>query len=162
MEYNVVFEVTEISKIHYYSAVGVFGGLFIVAISVLVGTIGTASHMNIWKPLISLLFATVFLYFTVHLCVDTTKMVNEIYGSYERGEVQIAEGLVENCDTAFFYQNGRGSFEVDHIEFNYGHTTGIPGYRGKDNLIHTNGQQVRIQYISYRGQNIIVKIEISD
>ena len=39
-------------------------------------------------------------------------------------------------------------------------TTGIPGYRGKGNLIHTNGQRVRSHYVSYSDQNIIVKIEL--
>ena len=34
MEYEVVFEVTEISKIHYYAGAGVFWGLFLAAFSI--------------------------------------------------------------------------------------------------------------------------------
>lgn len=160
MEYSVVFELTDISKNHYYGAAGVFGGSFIVAFSIFLGTFGTATHERIWKPLLAMLFSVVFLYFSISLTIDTTKMLNHIYGCYESGDVQVVEGIVENCDTEHFYKNGRGSFEVNETEFNYGRTVGIPGYRGKNNLIHTNGQMVKICYISYSNENVIVQVEL--
>ena len=160
MEYNVVFEITQISKIHYFVPGGVFRGLFIIAFSIFLGTFGTATHVSAWKPLLSLLFSAVFLYFSIQLTINTTQMLDQIYGCYKDGNAQIVEGIVENCDTDYFYKNGRGSFKINDVEFDYGRTTGIPGYRGKNNFIHTNGQLVRIHYVSYSNQNIIVKIEL--
>ena len=160
MNYTVVFELSNVSKIHYYGSVGVFSGLFIIAISIFVSSFGTASYVRIWAPILSALFSVVFLYFSIQLSISTTRMINYIYGNYSNNTVEIAEGFVENCDTEFFYQNGHGSFEVQGVIFDYGHTTGIPGYRGKGNLIHTNGQKVKIHYVSYSDQNIIVKIEL--
>lgn len=162
MEYNIVFELSEVSKIHYYTVVGVFAGLFIIAFSIFLGTFGTGAHSALWKPLIAFLFSAVFLYFTIHLSIGTTKMINDVYGRYEQGDVQIVEGTVENCDTEHFYKNGRGSFSVDGVEFNYGHTVGLPSYRGKNNLIQENGQIVKVHYINYSNENLIVKIEICD
>ncbi|MBQ4511305.1 MAG: hypothetical protein II984_11320 [Clostridia bacterium] len=162
MEYNIAFEITEVSKFHYYTAAGVFAGLFIIAFSVFLGTFGTAVHSALWKPLISFLFSAVFLYFAVQLSISTTKMINDVYGCYEQGDAQIVEGTVENCDTKHFYKNGRGSFTVDGVKFDYGHTVGLPSYRGKNNLIQENGQNVKIHYIPYSNQNLIVKIEICD
>ena len=162
MEYNIAFEITEVSKFHYYTASGVFAGLFIIAFSIFLGTFGTGVHSALWKPLITFLFSAVFLYFAVQLSINTTKMINDVYGCYEQGDVQIVEGTVENCDTKHFYKNGRGSFTVDGVEFNYGHTVGLPSYRGKNNLIQENGQNVKIHYIPYSNQNLIVKIEICD
>ncbi len=107
-----------------------------------------------------MLFSVVFLFFSITLAISTTKMLNHIYGCYESGDVQIIEGKVENCDTEHLYKNGRGSFEVNEIEFDYGHTTGIPGYREKNNFVHTNGQAVKIYYIPYSNENVIVKIEL--
>lgn len=46
------------------------------------------------------------------------------------------------------------------VVFNYGHTTGIPGYRGKGNLIHEDGQRARIHYVTYGGENVILKLEL--
>ena len=160
MKYDVAFELTEISRIHYYAGFGVFVGLFVIAFSVFWGTFGTASHTTIWRPIVSLLFSGVFLFISIHIFVGTTQMIHQIYGSYSRGEAQVVEGVVERCDTEYFYRNGRGTFSVNDVTFDYGHTTGIPGYRGKNNLIHTNGQLVKIHYVSYSNQNIIVKIEL--
>ena len=160
MEYNIAFEITEVSKFHYYTAAGVFAGLFIIAFSVFLGTFGTGVHSALWKPLISFLFSAIFLYFAVQLSISTTKMINDVYGCYEQGDAQIVEGTVENCDTKHFYKNGRGSFTVDGVKFDYGHTVGLPSYRGKNNLIQENGQNVKIHYIPYSNQNLIVKIEI--
>jgi hypothetical protein len=162
MEYNVVFEITQISKIHYLAPVGVFCGLFLIAFSVFLSSFGTAAHTSFWRPLLSLLFSVVFLYFSIQLTASTMKMLDQTYGKYERGDIQVVEGTVEDCDTAFFYKNGRGSFRVCNVEFNYGHTTGIPGYRGKNNLIRTNGQAVKIHYVSYANENVIVKIELDN
>lgn len=162
MDYNVVFELTEISKIHYYGAAGAFVGLFIISFSVFLGTFGTATHPSYWLILTSALFSIVFLFFAIQTSVSTTQMLNEVYDKYKTGEVQVVEGVVEHCDTTFFYKSGRGSFDVNGVEFNYGHTAGIPGYRGKGNLIHSNGQQVKIHYITYSGKNLIVKIEFKN
>ena len=159
MNYEVVFDLSHISKIPYFSAAGVFAGLFIVAISIFASCVGRTAHTPLWSPIIALVFSLVFLYFSIQLTLSTSKMIHTIYGSYEAGEVQIVEGQVQECDTAYFYKNGRGSFTVDGVQFDYGHTSGLPGYRGKDNLIHSNGQQVRIYYIPYSNENLIVKIE---
>ena len=160
MEYHVVFELTQISKIHYLAPIGVSCGLFLIAFSIFLSSFGTAAHTSLWRPLLELLFSVVFLYFSVQLTVSTVKMLDQTYGKYERGDVQVVEGIVEACDTASFYKNGRGGFRVGDVAFDYGHTTGIPGYRGKRNLIHTDGQAVKIHYVSYGNENVIVKIEL--
>lgn len=160
MEYEVVFEVTEISRIHYYAGAGVFLGLFLAAFSIFLGTFGTAAHTRPWEPALAMLFSVAFLCASVYSFIGATRMTQEIYGNYAQGNVQIAEGMVENCDTAHFYKNGRGSFEIDGVVFNYGHTTGIPGYRGKGNLIHEDGQRARIHYVAYGGENVILKLEL--
>lgn len=162
MDYNVVFELAEISKIHYYGVAGACVGLFIISFSVFLGAFGTATHPSYLLILTSALFSIVFLYFAIQMSISTTQMLNEVYGNYKNGDVQVVEGTVEHCDTTFSYKKGRGSFDVNGIEFNYGHTTGIPGYHGKDNLIHSNGQQVRIHYITYSNKNLIVKIEFKN
>ena len=160
MDYTVAFELSSISKFHYYGGSGVFCGLFLVAFWVFLSSFGTASHTNIWILIVSALFSIVFLYFSIQLTINTTQMIHHIYNSYENDDVKVVEGVVEKCDTEFFYENGRGSFEIEGIAFDYGRTTGIPGYRGKGNLIHTDGQKVRIHYVPYSNQNIIVKIEL--
>lgn len=160
MDYDVVFELTEISKIHYFGAAGTFIGLFIIAFSIFLSSFGTAVHPTYWHTAIAAVFSVVFLYFAIQITVGTTQMLHEIYGTYEKGNAQIVEGSVEHCDTPYFYKHGRGTFEVGGIKFDYNHATGVPGYGGKGNLIHSDGQQVRIHYITYSNRNIIVKIEL--
>ena len=160
MKYEVIFDLSYVSKIPYFSAAGVFAGLFIVAISILASCVGRTVHTSLWKPIVALVFSLAFLYFSIQLTISTSKMIHTVYDSYETGKVQIVEGQVQECDTVYFYKNGRGSFAVDDIQFDYGHTTGLPGYRGKDNLIHSNGQQVKIHYVPYSNENLIVKIEV--
>lgn len=159
MEYTVWFDLSEISKISYFTATGVFSGLFLIALSLFVGSLNKTTHMIYWHVILSALFAVVFLYFAVTTFLGTFHMVKSIYEGYERKETFVVEGEVENCNTSHFYKEGRGSFEVDGVQFDYGHAVGIPGYRGRKNLIYENGQQLKIHYIVYSGQNIIVRIE---
>ena len=159
MEYAVVFDLSEISKLSYFAATGAFGGLFVIAFSFFVGSLSKSAHTIYWHVILSALFAVVFLYFAVTTFFGTLSMIKSIYGQYEQKETFVVEGEVENCNTAHFYKEGRGSFEVDGVQFDYGHTVGVPGYRGRKNLIYENGQQVKIHYVVYSGQNIIVRIE---
>ena len=159
MEYTVLFDLSEISKISYFTATGAFSGLFLIAFWLFVGSLNKSTHMIYWHVILSALFAVVFLYFAVTTFFGTFNMVESIYGRCERQETFVVEGEVENCNTSNFYKEGKGSFEVNGVQFDYGHTVGIPGYRGRKNLIYENGQQLKIHYIVYSGQNIIVRIE---
>lgn len=160
MEYQTVFELNEIAKLPYYDTAGMFFGLFLIALSVFVGSLGGAAHPIRIFSVISGIFLVVFLYAAIQTTVTTYEINREIYGKYRNGNVDIVEGTVQDCLTVPFYKEGRGSFSVEGIVFDYGHTTRIPGYRGKGNYINTNGQQVRIHYVWYANEPIIVKLEI--
>ena len=159
MEYTLLFDLSEVSRLPYFTATGVFSGLFIVAASLFAGGFNKTVHPHHWTFALWGAFAIVFLYFAVSTGIASHKMVDNVFGEYEKGESCVVEGVVENCDTPSFYKEGRGTFTVDGVTFDYGRTTGLPGYRGKNNLIYENGQQVKIHYIPFSDQNLIVRIE---
>ena len=161
MDYEVIFEISDISRIHYYTLPGVLGGMFIISLFCWLSTFGTARHFTVLPFVISLILTIVFGCCTVAATIDTTKTVHALFDCPDE-KVCIVEGTVENCNTEYFYKKARGSFEVQGVTFDYGRTTGIPGYRGKHNYISENGQQVRIHYTSYAGENVILKIEMAN
>lgn len=84
---------------------------------------------------------------------------------YQRGEYQVIKGEVQDYTPAATIFNAYETFRIDDVFFAYGGGRG-KNYFGYDKTgieggaITSNGIYVEIGYVTYRGNNIIVQLDI--
>ncbi|MBQ9926745.1 MAG: hypothetical protein IJO65_02100 [Lachnospiraceae bacterium] len=94
--------------------------------------------------------------------ISQTKMYRAVVGAYKSGNYQILEGYVENFVPYSRNPYHPESFELAGVQFEYDIAVAIPGYHDsppQGDIIKRNGQHLRIGYVNYHGDNIIVYIE---
>lgn len=82
--------------------------------------------------------------------------------AYRNGDYQIVEGYVENFIPIEEGKSAREHFEVDGVKFQYTDHSLISGYRyprSHGGVIRGDGQHLKIGYVYYGDENIIVYIE---
>ena len=104
-------------------------------------------------------FLLVFNGLSIASSIDRYKNIGKQYGM---GNYEIVEGVVENFVPMPYEGNGYESFEINGVEFSYSDYVINGGYnnaRSHFGVIEGNGQQLKIGYIYYNEENIIVYIE---
>ncbi len=82
--------------------------------------------------------------------------------AYQNDDYQIVEGYVENFDPMPYGGHKYESFEIDGVKFEYTDYRIMIGYhnaKSHGGVIRDNGQYLKIGYIHYGNENIIVYIE---
>ena len=85
-----------------------------------------------------------------------------IYSQYQKGNAQIVEGEVSEYHANLEQNNLPDSFLVDNVRFEIPCFTTPWGYplRQQDGGILKEGMYVKIYYVSYKYENVIMKVEI--
>lgn len=89
---------------------------------------------------------------------------NKVYKNYLNGNYKVVEGEIEDFHAMPKEEHDSESFYVSHVYFYYPDFTGY-GYstcKKDGGYITGNGQKVRISYITYLDQNLILKLEIEN
>lgn len=152
-----------------YEAQSSYGGIspvmiipIFIAVVVGIGTIKAwKSDKRSLKIMFAFLSAVIFLIF-FSLLFNEFRSKNEVYKPYVNGKSSIIEGTIEK-----YVPNTDGSqlpdrFEVGSTDF------AIPGFTSKwgyplrqiDGGILKDGLKVRIHYIHYKFENVIMKLEL--
>lgn len=82
--------------------------------------------------------------------------------AYRNDDYQIVEGYVENFDPMPYGGHKDETFEINGVKFGYSDYTIMIGYhntKSHGGVIRDNGQYLKIGYIQYNNENIIVYIE---
>lgn len=93
--------------------------------------------------------------------VSQIKMYRAVVGAYKSGNYRMIEGYVENF-VPYLQHRHPESFELAGVQFEYSLPGVMPGYHDappQGDVIKRNGQHLRIGYVNYQGDNIIVYIE---
>ena len=102
---------------------------------------------------------SIFLIFIVVNVID----YSFIKKSYHNNDYSVVEGVIENFIPMKIDGHSQESFIVNEIEFSYNRSNPTYGYhlpKIDGGHITSNGQYVRISYITYNNQNIIIKLEL--
>lgn len=85
----------------------------------------------------------------------------KVYSAYQRGEAQVVEGVISEYDANLELNEQPDSFMVDGVWFEVPCFTTPWGYplRQQDGGVLKEGMHVKIYYVSYKYDNIIMKIE---
>lgn len=82
--------------------------------------------------------------------------------AYRNDDYQIVEGYVVNFDPMPYGGHKDETFEINGVKFGYSDYTIMIGYhntKSHGGVIRDNGQYLKIGYIQYNNENIIVYIE---
>ncbi len=92
--------------------------------------------------------------------VNTGRKILYVYNNYYNNNFNIVEGEVEQFVTNLT-SNKSERFKINNIEFEYSDNTycGYNKIRDKGGVIMGNGQMLKIGYINYNSERIIVSIE---
>ncbi|MGM9645336.1 MAG: hypothetical protein ACI3XS_01410 [Eubacteriales bacterium] len=107
--------------------------------------------------------AAVLLIVIVACIVNFMSSYYNVWKAYTGGEGLVAEGTIEN------YEVVEGRSEIDYFEVN-GVEFSVPGYasefgyelRKSDGSILDSGVKVRITYVKYKTENVIMKLEVEN
>ena len=102
---------------------------------------------------------SIFLIFIVVNVID----YSFIKKSYHNNDYSVVEGVIENFIPMKIEGHSQESFIVNEIEFSYNRSNPTYGYhlpKIDGGHITGNGQYVKISYITYNSQNIIIKLEL--
>ena len=91
--------------------------------------------------------------------IDRYKNIGKQYGL---GNYKIVEGVVENFVPMPYEGHSEESFEINGVEFSYSDYKINGGYnnaRSHFGVIEGDGQHLKIGYVYYKSENIIVYIE---
>ncbi len=155
MDYKTVFEVTE-KGFHFIFMIPIL--LFFFGI---VGCWAVFKNKGTIAQKIFMIFYTGFALLMVSILPLAIMERMEINDMYRKKEYKVVEGVIEN----FIPINGGESFTVNSIFFKYSdniiqyayHTTASYG-----GVLTSNGQQVRLSYITVYKENRILKIELKE
>ena len=108
----------------------------------------------------SLVFTGVFALMGVAY-IDQKREYEAVVLAYERGDYEVVEGPVENFIPQPREKHAAESFEIDGVVFKYpiGHHYGYDKTYYEGGVIRWEGKILRIGYIPYKGDNLIVLIQ---
>ena len=116
------------------------------------------------RLIIGPIFITISLLVTVFFMANIILQYNNIVKPYMNNEYLIVEGEVQDfVPGSDDWGNDTESFTVNGIKFEYSQPSAAFGYRRyaeNGGVIKGNGQYVRIGYVIYDDENVIVLIEI--
>lgn len=96
---------------------------------------------------------------TICILID---MYRKTVIAYRNDDYQIVEGYVVNFDPMPYGGHKDETFEINDVKFGYSDYTIMIGYhntKSHGGVIRDNGQYLKIGYIHYNNENIIVYIE---
>lgn len=108
------------------------------------------------------LFLRIALYFSIICFCQLIDMYRKTAIAYRNGDYQIVEGYVENFDPMLRGGHKYETFEINGVKFGYSDYTVMIGYhntKSHGGVITHNGQYLKIGYVCYGNENIIVYIE---
>ncbi len=93
--------------------------------------------------------------------IDQKREYEAVVLAYENGDYEVVEGPVENFIPQPREKHAAESFEIDGVVFKYpiGHTYGYDKTYYEGGVIRWEGKTLRIGYIPYEGDNLIVLIQ---
>ncbi len=97
----------------------------------------------------------------VSICI-LIDMYRKTVIAYKNGNYQTVEGYVENFDPMPYGGHKDETFEINGVKFGYSDYTIMTGYhntKSHGGVIRDNGQYLKIGYVHYGNENIIVYIE---
>ncbi len=108
----------------------------------------------------SLVFTGVFALMGVAY-IDQKREYEAVVLAYERGDYEVVEGPVESFIPQPREKHAAESFEIDGVVFEYpiGHHYGYDKTYYEGGVIRWEGKILRIGYIPYKGDNLIVLIQ---
>lgn len=108
----------------------------------------------------SLVFTGVFALMGVAY-IDQRREYEAVVVAYENGDYEVVEGPVENFIPQPREKHAAESFEIDGVVFEYpiGHHYGYDRTYYEGGVIRWEGKILRIGYIPYKGDNLIVLIQ---
>lgn len=89
-------------------------------------------------------------------------MYKNVVGAYKNGDYEIVEGYVQKFIPMPYEGHSDESFEINGVKFAYSDYSIQSGYnnaKSHGGVIKGNGQHLKIGYVSYNNENIIVYIE---
>ena len=103
----------------------------------------------------------------VFIITLTTTIIDycNVQSIYNDGEFMIVEGEVEDFVPMKLDGHSSESFSLNGVKFSYSRSIPINGYhlaKVDGGYIKENGQIIRIHYINYNGDNLILKLEIKE
>lgn len=153
---NVLYEVS------YKFEIGAFIPLFMV---IMIPVIGLRNR-NFADSLGAKIFLGVAWCFTLAVTVvvgiHQIRMYTTVTGAYRDGEYQTVEGYVENFHPMPPEGHDTEDFDIQGVSFSYSDYTVMTGYhnaKSKGGVITGDGQYLKIGYVQYNGENVIVYIE---
>ena len=100
--------------------------------------------------------------FSVIVGIYQYDMYKNVVGAYESDDYEIVEGYVENFIPMPYEGHSDESFEINGVKFAYSDYAIQSGYnnaKSHGGVIEGDGQHLKIGYVSYNNENIIVYIE---
>ena len=116
-------------------------------------------HTSIEPVKIFCLCFALFGIMTICMLID---MYRKTVIAYKNNDYQIVEGYVENFDPMSHGGHKNETFEINGVKFGYSDYTIMIGYhnaKSHGGVIRDNGQYLKIGYVHYNNENIIVYIE---
>lgn len=89
-------------------------------------------------------------------------MYKNVVGAYKTGDYEIVEGYVQNFIPMPYEGHSDESFEINGVKFTYSDYSTQSGYnnaKSHGGVIKGDGQHLKIGYVYYNNENIIVYIE---
>ena len=102
------------------------------------------------------------LIFTSIVSLSQIDMYKNVVGAYKTGDYEIIEGYVQNFIPMPYEGHSDESFEINGVKFaysNYSIQSGYNNAKSHGGVIKGDGQHLKIGYVSYNNENIIVYIE---
>lgn len=125
---------------------------------------------DFFKPDAGMIFGLIFCMFTTYgafalsyTLAENAKMERFISSTYQEGDAQTVQGRIENFHPMPDTLHDLESFSVGGVSFSYNnhHETyyySICAFDG--GYIKKNGQEVKLWYVTYKGCNYIVRIDL--
>ena len=160
---NILYEVPTTFEIDYLDCA--FNIFFLIFFAVIFIKCRDKKYKNTPYEIYKVISAFGFCFLLVYngvLIANSLNMHKKIAKQYEIGNYEIVEGLVENFEPMPYEGHGDESFEINGVEFSYSDYRKICGYnnaKSHGGVIEGDGQHLKIGYIDYDKENIIVYIE---
>ncbi|MBR5272881.1 MAG: hypothetical protein IKU25_05740 [Clostridia bacterium] len=113
------------------------------------------------KIFCSCAFAFVFFIFSISI-ISHINMYKNVVGAYKTGDYEVVEGYVQNFIPMPYEGHAEESFEINGVKFAYSDYIIQSGYnntKSHGGVIKGDGQYLKIGYVYYNDENIIVYIE---
>lgn len=156
MNYNVIFEIEP----YFVDTIHIIMG-FLCLLFVCYVVYSFKNKLPVINKILSIVVLLVFIFITVFTLSTSNSVSLELYNMMKNGECEVISGEVENFHTPSFYGHDQESFYINNVYFEYSNSVEVGYSKTKvfGGVITGNGQQLRITYVNFEDQNVILKIE---